>query len=484
MRLLFVTPQVTPYSGASPAGDACWALPKALKSRGHEVTILSPLYGFIDPAAKHLARRLRKIEVPLEDGPTAFQVFDARIAAGIDLVFLAHEELFAPCESVPRGGDPTEDPLEDGRRFGAFCKAAMELLRSDDEGFDAVHCHEWQTALVPVLVDLEELEPATVMTVHDVSRQGRFAPELVQRLALPERLLGIEGIEFYGKACFLKGGVVEADRVTTMSPTYAREITEDGGGAGLEGVFRARGKELVGITGGVDVAVWNPATDAQLPARFDPMDRSGKRRCKAALQRELELPVRDDVPLIGVLGPLNEDAGLDVLARVVSRVMRNDVQLVVVGEGGAADDSLVAVLREHSKRWPDRLQLQAEGGDEAVHRLLGGADALMLPPHQPPGGSMQMRAHRYGALPIGARAGAVADTVVDCDASLTTGDGFLYDLDEDGAVADDEVLAALQRAIAAFALGGAFEKARERALRTDHTWERSAYLYERLYASV
>ncbi len=475
MRLLFVTPEVTSYSGNGPTGDACWALPKALKGRGHVVTILSPLYGFMDPAARGLARRLRKINVQLGgDRRYAFEVYDARTAAGIDLLFLGHEELFRPCASLPTGADP-----DDGLRYGAFCKAALEVARSDERPFDVLHCHDWQTALVPVMVGEAELDIGTLLTVHDVRNKGLFDRDLVARLGLPPSLFGIDGLEFYGQTCLLKGGVLEADRVTTVSPTYARELTREGGAGGLEGVFRARQKELSGIVGGVDVAVWNPATDAQLEARFDPMDLSGKRRSKASLQRALELPIRDDVPLIAVLGALDPSSGLDVLPRIISRVMHNDVQVVVLADVAPVDESLVTVMTEHAKRWPDRLVVRANGGDALVHRALAASDLVVVPPRQPPGGSMQMRAQRYGALPIGLAAGSVADSVVDCDAKLTTGTGFLF-----GEASDPAVLAAIQRAVSAFARRPAFEKARARAMRVDHGWARAAYLYERLYEAI
>ncbi len=475
MRLLFVTPEVTHYSGAGSTGDACWALPKALKGRGHDVTILSPLYGFMDPAARGLARRLRKVKVQLgADRSYAFEVYDARTAAGVDLLFLGHEELFRSCTALPTGADP-----EDGLRFGAFSKAAIEVARSDEKGFDVLHCHGWQTALVPVLIGEEELEVPTLLTVHDVEQKGIFDRGLVEQLGLPRELFGIDGLEFYGKTCLLKGGVLEADRVTTVSSTYARELTREGGAGGLEGVFESRQKELSGIVGGVDVAVWNPATDAQLESRFDPMDLSGKRRSKAGLQHALGLPVRDDVPLIGVLGALDPSSGLDALPRIISRVMHNDVQVVIVADAEPADESLRTVMVEHARRWPDRLSVQVDATDSLVHRTLAASDLVLVPPKQPPGGSLQMRAHRYGALPIGPATGAIADSVVDCDAKLATGTGFLY-----GAGSDEEVLAGLQRATAAYDRRPAFEKVRARAMRTDHGWERAAYLYERLYDAV
>jgi starch synthase len=267
--------------------------------------------------------------------------------------------------------------------------------------------------------------------------------------------------------------------VTTVSPTYARELTREGGAGGLEGVFQARQKELSGIVGGVDVAVWNPATDAQLEARFDPLDLSGKRRTKASLQRALELPIRDDVALIGVLGALHPSSGLDVLARIIGRVMHNDVQVVVAADVTPLDESLVTVMTEHARRWPDRLAVRAGANDALVHRTLAASDLVLVPPTQPPGGSIQMRAHRYGALPIGLARGAFADSVVDCDAKLTTGTGFLF-----AEPSDEAVLAAVQRATAAFARRAAFEKLRARAMRVDHGWERAACLYERLYDAI
>jgi starch synthase len=474
MRLLFVTPEVTPYSGSTPAGDASWALPKALRARGHEVSILSPLYGFIDPAARSLARRLRKVNVDLAAGKRAFEVYDARTPAGIDVLFLGQDELFARCKSLPTGEDPA-----DGVRFGAFCKAAIEILKGDERGFDVVHCHDWQTALVPVLVSMMDLDIPIVQTVHDVRAQGVFGSDLVTALDLPTRLFAIDGLEFYGKTNLLKGGVLEADRVTTVSPSYAREIAQEGRGAGLDGVFRERARELSGIAGGVDVAVWNPATDAYLESRFDPMDLAGKRRSKAGFQRDLGLPIRDDVALIVALGPLAPSSGLDAIARIAARLLRNDLQLAVIAEGGESDASLVSVLGEHAQRWADRLVVRADANTSTVHRALAAADAVLVPPNQPPGGSTQMRAHRYGALAIGPRSGSVTDTVVDCDAKLSTGDGFLFDPGS-----DDAVLAAIQRAVAGFSKRSTFEKTRARAMRADHSWERCAYLYERLYAAI
>ena len=411
MNILFVTPEIAPYSGTSSLAESCAALPKALKGLGHNVTVLSPLYGFVDPSARGLARRLRKIEVELGSGQKrAFDVYDTRTSAGVDLLFLGQEELLRPLHAVPR----EDGELQDGLCFGAFAKAALAVLTGAERPFDLVCCHDWQTALVPVLVRSAGLSVRSTLTIHDVAQQGLFPAALHDQLGLPRALFGIQGVEFYGKLGFLKGGVATADRLLTVSPTYAREIASEGGAAGLEGALRARGRDLVGIVGGVDGSLWNPATDPHLPSRYDPMDLNGKRRTKVSLQQELSLPVRDDVPLVVVPGAIAPGAGVDALARVLGRSMRNDLQLAIAHtEPSEPDPALRTVLEEHRVRWPDRLAVVASGEAALAHRLLGAADFVLVGGPREPGSTLQMKAHRYGALPIGLRRAAFADTVVD-----------------------------------------------------------------------
>ncbi|MGF1466399.1 MAG: glycogen synthase [Sandaracinaceae bacterium] len=467
MRLLFVTPELTPYSGVTPAGDTCWALPKALRGLGHDVTVLSPLYGFIDPAARSLARRLWKVEVDVAGEELAFDVYDVRTAAGLDLLFLGHEVLFQPCREVPLDGDG----VEDARRYLAFAHAAVKVAMDGDRAFDRVHGHGWATGLVPGLLRLAGGALPTVHSVHDPTRKGAFGPAVADDLRVPRELRHDGGLHF------LAAAVRDADRVTAVSPSAAARLGE-GPTEALGPLFRDRGADVVGILGGVDVALWNPATDARLEARYDPIDRSGKARCKAALQRELGLPERDDRPLIGALGPVDASTGLDRLARIASRLLRNDLQLAVVQVGEERDPDLVDVLAEHQDRWPDRVQVRDEHDVALVHRLLAGCDALVAP-RVAPGSNLPMRAHRYGTLPIGPRQGAFADAVVDVDPKLGSGNGFLFAPEDDA-----ELLAALQRAVGAFGRRDAFDRLRARAMRVDHSWERAAYHYDRLYRNL
>lgn len=464
MRLLFVTPELSPYSRVTPTGDVAAALPKALRGRGHEITVLTPLYGFIDPTARGLGRRLKKIEAKVDGDTLPFTLYDARTAAGVDLAFVGQEELFSELTQNPLDSN---DPAN-ARRYHAFAAAAVDLVRQADDPYDVVQCLDWGAALVPTLLKEAGLEVPTVLTFGDCRDAGRFGSAVEKRLSLEEG--------------FLEAGVRDATKLTTVSPSYAKAIAEPGACA-LSPQLAERGADVTGIVGGIDVAVWNPATDAHLETRFDPMDLSGKRRCKSALQREVGFPVRDDVPLIAVIGRLERDSGLDVLARVASRALRNDVQICVVAEGGA-DEELAQVLEEHAERWPDRLAVDADAEVGTVHRTLSAADLVLVEPQLAAGGATQLRAQRYGALPIGPRRGAMRDTVVDCDANLTTGSGFLYDAEPKDGAPDEAVLACLQRAVAAFAKRKSFERLRFVALGGDHGWDRAAYLYDALYGAL
>lgn len=469
MDILVVTPEVAPYSGSGGAAEVAAALPKALRGLDHRVTVVSPLWRGIDPTARSLARRLSKLQISLEGRDVACELYDGRTAGGVELVFIGHEDVLHAAGGIDAPGDDAEV----ARRAGLFARAVAELVRTRD--VDIVHAHGWPGALA--VVQLRANEPTanvpTVLTVHDPAAQGRFDAGLAGPLGVEDARRG--DLEHGGALVALAGGLRRADRVTTVSPTFARELTTAPGGAGLEDLFASLGERLTGILNGVDVSVWNPATDPELPARFDPMDLEGKARCKADLQRKTGMPVRSDVPLLGMLATSREDDGFDLFAKVAPQVLRNDCQ-VIVGWEGHEGDELCGVLRELSERWPDRLQVIAHGDGALRHRVVGGSDLVLVPSRRQPCGFLQMQAHRYGALPIARRTGGLADTVIDCDAWLRTGTGFLFD-----DATPDEVLGAVRRGFAAFAREEAFDAARRRVMGIDHSWERGARLYERLY---
>ena len=476
MEILFVTSEVAPFSKATGLADVCGALPKALRGLGHKVTVLSPLYSHIDPAARSLARRLMKIEVQLGGKKVACELYDGRTPGGVDLLFLGHEELFRRVPHIYGEGDAF---ALDAQRFALLSLGALELIKKREPRFDVLHAHDWPAALA---VYMAKRDPAlasmpTLLTIHDLAQQGSFPKATMEALGLPWEHFTPEGLEFYGSVNLLKGGLLSASRVTTVSPTYAQEIRTAEGGHGLDGVLRARGKDVVGILDGVDVAVWNPATDAAIPSRFDPIDLGGKARCKSELQAAVGFPLRADIPLIAASGKLTPGRGFDLLAKTLPQVLRNDVQIVVHAEG-EPDADLREVFAELAARWPDRLALLT-GDESATHRMLAGSDLFVIPSRAEPSGHQQRYAHRYGTLPICRRTGGHVDTVVDADAKLESGSGFLYE-----EATPQALLGAIRRGIAAFTLAAPFDAMRRRIMRIDHSWERSARLYETLYREL
>ncbi|MFW6051461.1 MAG: glycogen synthase [Myxococcota bacterium] len=465
MEILFVTPELSPISGDGPLARVSSALPKALRGLDHRVTVVSPLYRGIDPVALQLARRLTRLELDVGGETHACELYDGRTSAGVELLFIGHEGLFGSAGHMEEGDEATV-----ARRAGLFGRAAAGLVETREPRPEVLHGLGWPGALA---VTRAHGNVATVLTVPELTTEGRFPPALAGDLGIPEALRGPAGAEHEGRVVPVKAAFLQADRVTTGSPAYAREVREGREGAGLSAVVADLGDRFIGVPHGVDGAVWNPATDAHLPSRFDPMDLRGKRRCKADLQQAAGLQVRADVCVVGCLGRGGEDEGLDLLAEAAPDVLRNDVQLVVRAPDGQPG---LAGLQALSERFPDRLAVLPAPDETEAHRLIAGADLLAVPHRRAPHGELAMQAHRYGTLPVVRRVSAHADAVVDCDAQLRTGSGFVFD-----EASATELGAALARALVAFTRGEAFTALQQRAMRIDHSWERSARLYDREY---
>lgn len=477
MDILLVTAEVAPYSRSTHAAETCAALPKALRGLGHKVTVLSPLWASIDPSGRQLARRLVKIEVEIDGQKRTLPLFEGRSAGGVDLAFLADETLF------PHNAAPSDEGPDTAARWAAFARGSLEFIKKRDSRPDVIHCVGWQTAVLPALLRNNDALSSipTALTIPDVRAKGLYEKAALATFGLDPSWWRIDGVEFYGKLSTLKAGVQTAGRLAVPSPSYAQEITSEAGG--LEGALRARQTHLVGILDGIDTSVWNPATDPWLETRFDPMDvqgagKYGKQRDKSAFQKELGLPVRGDVALISAVGAIGDASGEGMLAEIGPKLLRNDVQLAIIAEPGS-DPEVVSRFVELASRWTDRIAVRHDADQGLVHRAMGASDLVLVSSPHDASGARAMQAHRYGALPIARRAGGIADAVVDCDAQLLSGTGFLWD--ENHA---DAMLAALQRGLAAFAHGPQFRALQHRVMTIDHSWDRSARLYERLYRSA
>lgn len=455
MEITFVTTELAPFVKVGGLADVSAALPKALRSLGHSVTVVMPRFPSLEAQGLLLARRLTPLRFTHSGRSFETTLFDGRLASQVDLVVVDAPGLFDR-EGVygQRGEDYPDNPT----RFGVLSRACAEVVRQRIAGgraVDVVHCNDWPTALVPKYLREAGAATKTVLTIHNVAYQGAH-----------------DGINP------LAEGIASADVVTTVSGTYAREIQTPECGAGLDAALRARGASLAGIVNGIDYAVWNPAVDPAIAARFDAEDPSNKARCKGALQKELGLAIDGAASIVACVGRLVHQKGTDLVAEAMPRLLRaTDAQIVVAGDG---DASLAGAIEAAAAKSHGRAVFARAASEALVHRIFAGADLVLVPSRYEPCGLVQMYAQRYGAAPVARATGGLVDTIVDCDAKLETGTGFLF---EDAAA--DALVGATERAIAAMAGQPARWPALvRRVMRLDRSWDRPARRYEQIYRSI
>ncbi len=477
MEILFVSPEVVPFSKVGGLGDVVGALPKALRALGHKVTVLSLRYGSIDPAEHALARRLVKVKVHLGGEHVDAEVYETRLPSGVTVVFLGAPRISDRPGVYGEGATTYED---NHLRFGLLCKGAVAWMRMQPRVPDLVHLHDWTTGIIPALLKQEAKDDPrlglvrTVFTIHNAAHQGTFPVSTLADVGLHHAAAA--HMEFYGQVSWLKAGIIDSDRVTTVSPTYAHEIVTPVGGANMDGVLRAHAKGLVGILNGIDPGVWNPSTDPHIISRYDVVDPLPKARCKTALQKALGLPARPDTPVLGMVARLDTQKGIDLLLGCASQLLRQDVQLVVQGSG---DPEFTTALAALAKDMPEKVAFRSEFDDGLAHRIIAGSDLFLVPSRFEPSGLTQLYAMRYGTVPVVRNTGGLRDTVVDCDASLGTGTGFVFD-----ELTPDAFYGAIARGLSAYAQTDRFASLRRRVMRLDHAWDRAARRYAAIYREL
>lgn len=470
-RVLHLTAELWPYARTGGLGQAVAGLASHQATTGIDTNILLPLY-----------REARAHAGPIEPFCDAFTVTVGgrqeqmrcwRQVGGERprVLFLEHEPSF---DRAGIYGDNGQDYPDNHLRFARLARGAIEVARAlgGDAGDLILHAHDWHTALAAVYLrhvhrDREDLQiMPCVVTVHNGGFQGAFPRAVLYDLGLPDDLWSPDYMEWYGQLDFLKGGLVFADLVTTVSPTHAAELLTEVGGFGLHHVFRHLGDRLVGIRNGIDVRTWDPARDPDIVARFTPEDASAKARCKEALQEAWQLPPAPDVPLFAMSARLVAQKGMDQI--VDSRSLREvDAQFVFLGAGEAQFEN---ALRALATEYPDRIGLNTAFSDTLEHQLLAGADFLMMPSLYEPCGLTQMRAQRYGALPVARRVGGLADTIED---GVT---GILYD-----AYSPAAFDRAIQRAVTLYGDRARFAELARGAMRRDFSWREPAEQYRDVY---
>ena len=470
MEILFVSSEVAPWSKTGGLGDVAGALPRALSARGHRVAVVSPRYYAID--AERLGFRPLQRAVSVRGEPTTLWQTES---GGVSFYFVENDRYFGSRRNLY--GDGAGDYDDNAERFAYLARAALAAPGALGMRPRILHLNDWQTGLVPWLLDLEHRQdPAlararTVFTIHNLAYQGIFGKHLLPALGIPWSVFRMDALEYYDHLSFMKAGLTGATALTTVSPSYAREILTPEGGADLDPVLRAREADLSGILNGIDVEEWDPSRDRHLVARFSAKDLSGKDRSKAALQEELHLPVRPEVPLIGMVGRLAEQKGIDLVADVLPRLAGLDAQLAVLGSGQRSlEQVFVRASRDHPAQVAARI-----GFDEGMaHRIEAGADLFLMPSRFEPCGLNQMYSLRYGTVPVVHAVGGLEDTVQDQGGGAGTGFKF-------GEYSPRALWDTLLRALDVYRDRLAWEGLVQRGMAQDFSWDRSAASYEALY---
>jgi starch synthase len=469
MRILFCAAEVAPFAKVGGLADVAGALPRALVALGHDVCVATPLHGSTDRSAHGLRETRTTISDPLGGPPAGIAV--GRLPGSGPAVPVVHVDLPAFADRRVYLGDDDRD----AERYAAFCRAVLALPAALEFEPDVVHANDWHTA--PVVSELRAAgrrEPrlaaaATVFTIHNLAYQGSIPAGLASQLGL-RPLPGESG----GRANLMARAIATADAVTTVSPTYAREISSPGGGEGLDALLARSG--VRGIVNGIDAEVFDPSTDPALVERFDADHIGGRVRGKLALQAELGLDVDADAPLIGLVSRLVEQKGVDLLAGAAGDIVGRGAQLAILGSGDAAYE---AALGAAAAAVPGRIGLRVGFDAALAQRIYAGADAFLMPSRFEPCGLGQLIAMRYGAVPIVRYTGGLADTVAEYDPGTGAGSGFLF-----GPYEVVHLLGAIDRALTAYDRRGAWRLLVAQVLRLDHSWAASARAYEALYAEL
>ncbi|HET9595379.1 MAG TPA: glycogen synthase GlgA [Anaeromyxobacteraceae bacterium] len=474
MKILFVASEVAPFSKTGGLGDVAGALPVALAARGHEVHVVTPRYGFVEPAEARLERLPVTVEARGEGGA----LWRGRLGAA-HVYLVEHLRFFGHRRGVY--GEGGRDYADNAQRFAYLTRAALDLPRALHLQPDVVHLHDWPTALGAWLLRHERGQEAwrrrarAVYTIHNLAYQGVFPKEQMPSAGLPWEVFRYEAMEFYDQLNFMKAGIVFSDAITTVSPHYAREILTPEGGAHLDALLRQRASHLTGILNGIDDEAWDPARDRHLPARYGREDLSGKAACKAALQKELGLPVRRDVPLVAMVGRLAEQKGIDLVAAALPDILAMDVQIALLGSGERSYEQLIA---RTARERPDRLAARIGFDEGLAHRIEAGGDVFLMPSRFEPCGLNQMYSLRYGTVPVVRAVGGLVDTVEDFD-GYRSGTGFRFREYHPGAL-----LTALRRALDVHRDARAWRGLQERGMAQDFSWRRSAGEYEALFVRL
>lgn len=475
MKILLVASEGAPYSKTGGLADVIDGLPRALQALGHEVAVLLPRYH----GNTIRSTLVSSVTIALDDRLRFPAIVEGQAIEGVRHLFVDDPEFF---DRAGLYGDQNGDYPDNAERFAEFSRAAVECMKRVWLP-DIVHCHDWQAALVPVLLRTQYAKDAvvrslpTVLTIHNLAYQGVFPPTALRRMGLPDSLFTIDAFEFYGKVNLLKAGVVFADYLTTVSRRYAKEIQTAEYGAGLEGVIRNRADRLVGILNGVDYGTWSPEADKLIAENYSVHNLAGKAACKKDLLARLRLPEENlSRPLIGIVSRFVAQKGFDLLAEIAGELMKEDVALAALGTGAPEYEEL---FRGLAAKYPRRVGAKIGYDNGLAHKIEAGADIFLMPSRFEPCGLNQIYSLRYGTVPVVRATGGLDDTVQKFVTGTRQGTGFRFESYSGAALLD-----CIRTALKVFRDEQAWRAVQANGMNKDYSWRASASAYVTLYEAA
>ncbi|PLX30892.1 MAG: glycogen synthase GlgA [Ignavibacteria bacterium] len=487
LSVLFVSSEVIPFAKTGGLADVSAALPQVVRELGHDIRIIMPKFAAVsDRKFKiHDIKRLTDMPIKLGDRTLLGSVkssFLTNIKTKVQVYFLSNDELY--CRSDLYVDPKTKKAWPDNdERFIFFCRGVIRTMLLLGWKPDIIHLNDWQTGLIAALLKTEYADEPLfkntkiVFTVHNAAYQGVFPGSSFEKTGLPEKAFKPEGLEFHGDINLMKAGLMYADQITTVSPTYAKEIRSDEEyGFGLEGVFKKKARKTVGLLNGMDTTIWNPEIDKMIPQTYSDTSLEDKQVNKKALCEHFGLPYDPAVPVLGIVSRLADQKGFDLIKEQLVELMKLNIQLVVLGSGEKKYEDL---FTKAAKKYKKKLGAHIGFDEELAHLIEAGSDMFLMPSKYEPCGLNQMYSLRYGTLPIVRATGGLADSVEDLDAKPKAGTGFVFD-DYKG----KQMLGAVKRAVKAFGDEKTWQAAMKRAMKKDNSWDASAKKYIELYKKL
>jgi starch synthase len=476
LKIVHAASELYPYIKTGGLADAVGALAGTFADNGHEVSVFLPGYraALEHPGAKGAERKLR-LKIEMDDQYLSGDVLAFSPKRNLTIYLICREEFFDRANPYGNGERDYEDNAD---RFTFFCKAVVETMRLADLGADIVHAHDWEAALVPLLLREAErrfgvtLAMKTIFTIHNIAYQGLFPASCFSRTNLPDELFSVDGLEYYGQVNLLKGGILFSDRITTVSPRYAREIQTPEFGCGLEGVVQTRAEDLSGLLNGVDDAVWNPATDRMIPALYSAGNLAGKRACRTALLGQCGFDAGFAGPIFGMICRLTPQKGVELVLANSDFFIEGNCRLVVLGTG---DRKLEGDIRSLASEAPSKIFMCARLDEEMSHLIEAGSDFFLMPSLFEPCGLNQMYSQMYGTVPIVSRVGGLVDTVSDFNDDAPEGTGILCEPNSEA------LREGVERALRLFHNKARYSDVQKRGMGRDFSWRTAATAYEALY---